>query len=152
MPLTIGPPNGSSPTLRSYAEPKRAGSHRSALAPVGPLPSQSAKSAARNYLSGLVATMLGRASRRSLHAAMAVEGRFPSGAETLGKARSTRQLGRVLINRFGRRPLAMSAIPRFADSTRTSPEVREGPRPDSCTAANSIFIQPRRRQLRETRG
>ena len=35
--------------------------------------------------------------------------------------------GRVLINRFGRRPLAMSAIPRFADSTGTSPEVREGP-------------------------
>ena len=35
--------------------------------------------------------------------------------------------GRVLINRFGPRSLAMSAIPRFADSTRTSPEVREGP-------------------------
>jgi hypothetical protein len=33
-------------------------------------------------------------------------------------------------NRVGRRPLAMSAIPRFADSTRTSPEVREGPNSD----------------------
>ena len=37
------------------------------------------------------------------------------------------ELRRVLINRFGQRSLAMSAIPRFADSTRTSPEVRKGP-------------------------
>jgi transposase len=28
---------------------------------------------------------------------------------------------------FGGKPQAMSAIPRFADSTRTSPEVRNGP-------------------------
>jgi hypothetical protein len=34
---------------------------------------------------------------------------------------------RKLKPRFGRRPLATSAIPRFADSTRTPPEVREGP-------------------------
>jgi hypothetical protein len=34
--------------------------------------------------------------------------------------------GRVLTNRFGRRPLAMSAIPRFADSARTSPEAEKG--------------------------
>jgi hypothetical protein len=34
-------------------------------------------------------------------------------------------IGRVLINRFGRRSLAMSAIPRFADTTQTSPEIRE---------------------------
>jgi hypothetical protein len=32
----------------------------------------------------------------------------------------------------------MSAIPRFADSTRTSLEVREGPGTDSCTATNSV--------------
>ena len=35
--------------------------------------------------------------------------------------------GRVLINRFGRRPLTISAIPPYADLTRTSREVREGP-------------------------
>jgi N-acetylmuramoyl-L-alanine amidase len=46
------------------------------------------------------------------------------------------ELGRVLINRFGRRPLAMSAIPRFAESTRTSLEVRNGPGADlNCGAA-----------------
>ncbi len=37
------------------------------------------------------------------------------------------QQGARTINRFGRRPLAMSVITRFADSTQTSPEVREGP-------------------------
>jgi hypothetical protein len=46
--------------------------------------------------------------------------------------------GRVLINRFGRRPLAMSAIPRFTDSTRTSPEVREGPIASLRTAKKNV--------------
>ena len=40
------------------------------------------------------------------------------------------ELRRVLINRFSRRSLAMSAIRRFADPTRTPPEVREGPEPN----------------------
>src|SRR5215475_3043351 len=36
----------------------------------------------------------------------------------------------------------MSALARFADSPRTSPEVREVPLPDSCAAANGgAFIQ-----------
>ena len=55
--------------------------------------------------------------------------------------------GRVLINRFGRRSLAMTAIPRFADSNRTSPEVRERPGRDIARS----FLVPGRHHLEAVR-